>query len=106
MKRRNIPRILAKRLLREKLAAGSWRALHEQKYPNIPAGTLCRIATSEGEYTPRRLDFRETLGLGSLPCPTCNHRITHPKIIRTWRHVSDLKPEELLFVLEHREVMP
>lgn len=105
MQRRNLGRIVAKRLLREKKVAGSWRNLQEDKYPNIPAGTLCRIATSEGEYTPRRKEYREALGLGSLPCPSCHRRITHPRIVRPYRHISDLKPEELLYVLEHREVM-
>jgi len=105
MKRRNLGRILAKRLLREKKAAGSWRALRDEKYPTIPAGTLCRIATSDGEYLPNRLDFREALGLSSLPCPTCHRRLTHPRILRTYRHISDLQPEELRWVFEHREVM-
>lgn len=105
MKKRNLTRTLAKRLLKEKKAAGSWRNLQEEKYPNIPARTLWRIAMSGGEYIPQNLQYRESLGIGSLPCPTCQHRVTTPRKIRRYHSIQDLTPSELQYVFDNREPM-
>lgn len=59
---------LAKRLLRENRGtrskpARSWRVIARENYENkIPAGTLCRFATSIGRWLPK-LDHQILLGL-------------------------------------------
>ena len=103
MKRRPTGRILAKRLLRLKKASGSWRAMRDEHYPMIPAGTLCRIALSNGEYMPWKPEYRAALNLPPRPCPTCNQRVTRPRQIKIWHDIQDLKPDELRWVFEHRE---
>jgi len=75
------------------------------KYPTIPAGTLCRIERTNGTYIPRRLDYREALGIPAAPCPTCHRRITVPRRVRRWIHLIDLAPDEISWLLENREVV-
>lgn len=59
---------LAKRLLRENRgtrskASRSWRVIAREDYENkIPAGTLCRFATSTGQWLPK-LEHQILLGL-------------------------------------------
>jgi hypothetical protein len=42
----------------------SWRKVRKLHYPDVPAGTLCRIAKSGGDYLPR--DRRKLRALGLL----------------------------------------
>jgi hypothetical protein len=42
----------------------SWRKVRKFHFPEVPAGTLCRIAKSGGDYLPR--DRRKLRALGLL----------------------------------------
>jgi hypothetical protein len=90
---------LARRLHREHRKS-SWRAL-ENVY-NVPAGTLCRIEKTDGDYLPKRPEYRERLGLSKAICPTCQRKITKPREVREWNSLYDLSNRDIQYLFDHR----
>lgn len=93
---------LARRLNREyhKLCKPSWRTL--EKTYDVPAGTLNRIAKSDGEYLPQNPEYRQRLGLSVATCPKCLRKITRPREVRTYKSLFDLSTSDLQYLMEHR----
>jgi len=57
-------------------------------------------------FEPHRPETRERLGLDPIRiCPKCHHRIKKNLRLVPWHRLSDLKPDQVLWLLEHREVM-
>jgi hypothetical protein len=83
----------AKRLRIENTNGRTWRELSEQY--GIPAGTLQRIAKSDGRYWPRK--WAETLyhDFGVHP-RNAIRRAASP------RRISDMSPRALLWAFENR----
>lgn len=63
-------------------------------------GTLSSIA--KGDYFPTDPTLRELLGVGPKVCETCRQKITRPRKVKLWRRLEDLKPQELLYLLNNR----
>lgn len=85
-------RQLARRLQTEH-SQRSWREISQADYyGQIPAGTLARIAKSNGEYIPKK--WRTVLGMGKAH--TASQR---PK------RLADLSPAELLAAFQNRVEM-
>ena len=78
------------RMLQSEHAQRSWREISRNDYyGQIPAGTLARIAKTNGEYIP--LKWRPVLGLGRA------HTSTHRA-----RRLSEMSTAELLSAFNNR----
>lgn len=101
MRTRTMRRNLVKMLLEQK-GDMTWREFSKRYYPMIPAGTLCAIVRSRGEYIPARDDFRAALGLELLPCPTCHRKPNQPTrgvtINQLLQLPIDQQPAEILML--------
>jgi hypothetical protein len=82
----------AKILLRQNQDGSSWRELSDQYIP-IPAGTLCRVANSGGDYWPRKWAgwLRHYFGVGAK------------RTSRAPRRLIDMPANALRWALENRE---
>jgi hypothetical protein len=76
---------------------------------NISKGMAYHIAKQK--HDPADPEIRELLGLGPRPCPTCHRKATVPSVDRPlprrgkFGWMLDVKPDELLSLLDGREVM-
>jgi len=90
-----------RRHLENKGGYKTWRELQRQEFPDVPAGTLCRIG--KHGYMPQRADLRLRLGLPALSlAPVCPaHSVVHVS-----RHCPPprRKLEHDLFALPVREL--
>ena len=89
------------RLIRKRHAQVSWAQIALEY--DLTKADVERVAA--GKYDPADPVKRAKLGLGPRTCPKCFRKITVPQTVKTWRRLDDLKPRELLFLLEHRMEM-
>lgn len=95
---------VAKSLMEQNRTRGrSWRVIAREDYHDlIKPGTLNRIAKSGGRYFPADPEIRELFGLPLKMCKTCRQKITVPRRVKTYRRLSDLRPDEVLYLLKNR----
>jgi hypothetical protein len=81
---------LSKRILRENVKGRSYRTIAKEDYPGVKAGTLNRIAKSNGSWTPKNIETRKLLGI-----------YKHPR----YKRIQEMAPAELLWCLSDRKEM-
>ena len=94
--------VLARVIKKHYRRSHSWR-LTSQAF-GMSKVLAYRIANND--FEPKLPATRERLGLDPIRvCPKCNRRIKKNLRLVPWHRLIDLRPDQVLWLLEHREVM-